>query len=287
MHKIGKQILASILTVSMILQPTIISYADEAITKTTESENGSVEMNLEQTVKLVDEESKDSESSVSNNAEKIQKDLKDKSQEIKEDSESSDINETVTKKETDEKVESENTNQENQKDIENEENTDTETTSTSEEKIVYPTELTTNIDNTSITVKPVSGNTEDLNGAVSFIATRLSEERENEYKDIIDKTIDEIYVYDLALFNDKKEQIEPTGELEVTFSLNDLSISEEQVLEVYHNVDTTLENVIPDNENKDNGENVKVSDIPDNNKTELVPINTIDIPIKAVNSSVV
>ena len=195
MHKIGKQILASILTVSMILQPTIISYADEVITKTTESENGSVEMNLEQTVKLVDEESKDSESSVSNNAEKIQKDLKDKSKEIKEDSESSDINETVTKKETDEKVESENTNQENQEDIENEENeenTDTETTSTSEEKIVYPTELTTNIDNTSITVKPVSGNTEDLNGAVSFIATRLSEERENEYKDIIDKTIDEI-----------------------------------------------------------------------------------------------
>ena len=102
MHKIEKQILASILTVSMILQPTIISYADEAITKTTESENGSVEMNLEQTVKLVDEESKDSESSVSNNVEKIQKDLKDKSQEIKEDFESSDINETVTKKETDE-----------------------------------------------------------------------------------------------------------------------------------------------------------------------------------------
>ena len=290
MHKIGKQILASILTVSMILQPTIISYADEAITKTTESENGSVEMNLEQTVKLVDEESKDSESSVSNNAEKIQKDLKDKSQEIKEDSESSDINETVTKKETDEKVESENTNQENQEDIENEENeenTDTETTSTSEEKIVYPTELTTNIDNTSITVKPVSGNTEDLNGAVSFIATRLSEERENEYKDIIDKTIDEIYVYDLALFNDKQEQIEPTGELEVTFSLNDLSISEAQVLEVYHNVDTTLENVIPDDENKENSEDVKVSDIENETETELVPVNTVDIPIKAESLNVV
>ena len=120
MHKIGKQILASILTVSMILQPTIISYADEAITKTTESENGSVEMNLEQTVKLVDEEKpKDSESSVSNNTEKTQKDLKDEeSQEIKEDSESNEINETATKKETEEKSESENTNQENQENAE-------------------------------------------------------------------------------------------------------------------------------------------------------------------------
>lgn len=160
-----------------------------------------------------------------------------------------------------------------------------ETEGMEKEESEYPTLLT--CDTTDEVTVCVEGSAEALNGAVLLSATRLPQERADEYRAVLKnaekldgqvqppdttdveselqsgltyekEAIETVYVYDIALFNRDGEQIEPTGPVTVTFALKDLAArlagEEEKMLKVYHNLDTTLTEEITCEETMKDGE---------------------------------
>ena len=152
-------------------------------------------------------------------------------------------------------------------DVENKVNETDETNS--EEEIEYPTSLNFTDEENGISINVKSDSVENLNHAVKVVAVRVEEERENQYKDILSNenkvsedsqdeevvipTVEKVYVYNISLFDQNNQEVEPTGEISVSFTIDELkdTLTDEKTLTVYHNTDTTLD---VDNEENSNVE---------------------------------
>ena len=162
-----------------------------------------------------------------------------------------------------------------------------------EDQTELPSELTYTVEDDGIRVT-VSGEVDALNGAVALRVERLPEEREAEYKAVIAESLAEmdetaedadgsverileesVYVYDIALFNQRGEQIEPSGAVSVEFSSekikNLLADEPDAELHVYHNLDTMVaESEAPEEYPDDESDAIE---------EELVLADTSDIPV--------
>ena len=152
-------------------------------------------------------------------------------------------------------------------DVENKVN-ETDATN-SEEEIEYPTSLNFTDEENGISINVKSDSVENLNHAVKVVAVRVEKERENQYKDVLSNentvsedsqdeevvipTVEKVYVYNISLFDQNNQEVEPTGEISVSFTIDELkdTLTDEKTLTVYHNTDTTLD---VDNEENSNVE---------------------------------
>ena len=251
-----KKILSLILVFSMLLNP-LISYAEPVVD---DSKEELVITNGEDNTANETETKTDSEENIETNTET---ETSDDSNNLNNDSETdlskSEVNELESKNNESETVINEVS-----------KNNESETVINEIDNEEIYSELTYTDEENGIRITVKAENAEDLNHAVSVVATRVDETREKQYENIISNeinendsevvipTVEKVYVYNISLFDKDNQEVEPNGIISVLFSIDELkeNLTEDTTLTVYHNKATEAENLedIKDESNQTNND---------------------------------